>query len=121
MAESSTERTRPTVLVVDDDPGLADLYTAVLERTYTVRTAYDGQEAIDELSNEVDVVVLDRRMPKLTGDEVLARIREEKRDCQVILVSAVDPDSEPLAVDFDDYITKPVLSTELRERVERLL
>lgn len=60
-------------------------------------------------------------MPELTGDEVLTRIREEGPKCSVIIASAVDPGSEPLAADSDEYLNKPISATELRKQVERLL
>lgn len=121
MDGSSTEQVRPVVLVVEDDPDLADLYTASLEDAFTVQTACDGQEAIKLLSDEIDVVVLDRRMPNVTGDEVLTQIRAAGCSCFVIMASAVDRDSEPLDASFDDYLTKPISPIELRERIERLL
>lgn len=60
----------PLVLVVEDEPDLADLYAAWLGDEYRVRTAYGGQEALDELDeadDEVDAILLDRRMPGFPG------------------------------------------------------
>ena len=64
----------PTVLVVDDDRQLADLYAAWLRGEYDVRTAYGGEEAIEAMSGAVDVALVDRLMPRIPGDEVLKRI-----------------------------------------------
>ena len=115
---------QPLVLVVEDEPDLADLYAAWLGDEYRVRTAYGGQEALDQLDavdNDVDAILLDRRMPGLSGDEVLAAVRERGIDCRVAMVTAVEPDFDILQMGFDDYLVKPVTSGTLHETVEGLL
>jgi len=115
---------QPLVLVVEDEPDLADLYAAWLGDEYRVRTAYGGQEAletIDDIDGPVDAILLDRRMPGLSGDEVLAAVRERGIDCRVAMVTAVEPDFDILEMGFDDYLVKPVASDTLRETVEGLL
>ena len=115
---------QPTVLVVEDEPDLADLYAAWLGGDYRVHTAYGGQEALetlDDLDNEIDAILLDRRMPGLSGDEVLAAVRERGIDCRVAMVTAVEPDFDILAMGFDDYLVKPVSSDTLRDTVVGLL
>jgi DNA-binding response OmpR family regulator len=111
---------RPTVLVVDDERGLTDLYAAWLSDEYDVRTAYGGEEALGKLEG-VDVVVLDRRMPELSGDDVLARIDDRELDPYVAMVTAVEPDFDIVAMGFDDYVVKPVSREQLIETVEGLL
>ncbi|TKX79309.1 response regulator [Halorubrum sp. SD626R] len=114
----------PLVLVVEDEPDLADLYAAWLSDEYSVLTAYGGQEAldqIDEADDDVDAILLDRRMPGLSGDEVLAAVRERGIDCRVAMVTAVEPDFDILKMGFDDYLVKPVTSDTLRETVDGLL
>lgn len=114
----------PLVLVVEDEPDLADLYAAWLGDEYRVLTAYGGQEALDRLDeedDEVDAILLDRRMPGLSGDEVLAAVRERGVDCRVAMVTAVEPDFDILKMGFDDYLVKPVTSDTLRKTVEELL
>ena len=114
----------PLVLVVEDEPDLADLYAAWLGDEYRVLTAYGGQEALDALDSadeEVNAILLDRRMPGLSGDEVLAAVRERGIDCRVAMVTAVEPDFDILKMGFDDYLVKPVSSDTLRETVEGLL
>ena len=87
-----TDDELPLVLVVEDEPDLADLYATWLKIDYSVRTAYGGEEAVEQLDDEIDVVLLDRRMPGLSGDEVLTKIRERGIDCYVSMVTAVEPD-----------------------------
>ncbi|MFB6129140.1 MAG: HalX domain-containing protein [Halorhabdus sp.] len=111
----------PIVLVVDDESDVADAYAAQLEDEYTVLTAYSGQEALETLDGTVDVVLLDRRMPGLSGDDVLERIRDRGLDCRVAMVTAVDPDFDIIEMPFDAYVTKPVSREELFETIERLL
>lgn len=111
----------PTVLVVEDETDLADLYAAWLADTYDVRTAYGGEDALEKLDEEVAVVLLDRRMPDLSGDDVLAEIRDQELDCRVVIVSAVDPGFDVIGMGFDDYLTKPVDEAELHDAVERML
>jgi len=112
---------RPTVLVVEDDRDLADLYAAWLSDDYDVRTANTAAEALEQFDESVDVVLLDRRLPETSGDEVLTRIREDGSDVQVAMVSAVDPDFDILEMGFDDYLVKPVTREDLADLVERLL
>lgn len=111
---------RSNVLIVEDERGLADLYAEWLAGEYTIRTAYTGKQAIEELGNTVDIVLLDRSLPDLSGDEILARIREQDFDCRVIMVTAVDPDLDILDLEFDDYLTKPVSGDDLRTTIERI-
>ncbi|ELZ39600.1 response regulator transcription factor [Halorubrum tebenquichense] len=114
----------PLVLVVEDEPDLADLYAAWLGDEYRVRTAYGGHEALDQLDeaeDEVDAILLDRRMPGLSGDEVLTSVRDRGINCRVAMVTAVEPDFDILEMGFDDYLVKPVTSDTLRDTVEGLL
>ena len=110
-----------SVLVVDDEPDVADAYAAQLQDEYVVSTAYSGQEALDELDDSVEVVLLDRRMPGISGDEVLESIRDRGLDCRVAMVTAVDPDFDIIDMPFDDYVIKPVSRDDLFSTIERLL
>jgi len=112
---------RPTVLVVDDDRDLADLYATWLADEYDVRTANTAAEATDRFDADVDVVLLDRRLPESSGDEVLASLRESGSDVQIAMVSAVDPDFDIIEMGFDAYLVKPVTREELTGLVDRLL
>lgn len=112
---------KPVVLVVDDDEDIADTYSMWLEDEYDVRTAYSGHEAVEQVNDEVDVVLLDRRMPNMPGDEVLERIREEGTDCMVSMLTAVKPTQELTELEFDEYLNKPVSKTQILATVEELL
>lgn len=110
-----------TVLVVDDERDVADAYAAQLEEEFIVMTAYGGQQALDRIDASVDVVLLDRRMPDISGDEVLEKIHERGLQARVAMVTAVDPDFDIIDMPFDDYVIKPVSRADLIETVERLL
>jgi len=105
---------------VDDESRLADLFTAWLTTEYEVEAAYDGESALELMSESVEVVLLDRRMPGLSGDEVLEEIRDRGYDCRVVMVTAVDPDFDIIEMGFDDYLVKPVSKDELMEVVENV-
>lgn len=109
-----------TILIVEDEQMLADLYADFLAE-YNVLTTNSGEEALETICDDVDVVLLDRRMPGLSGEEVLEAIREAGYDCRVAMVTAVTPDVDILDMGFDDYLTKPIDMGDLVETVERLL
>jgi len=117
----NTDDEAATILVVDDEEGLADLYAIWLRDSYTVRTAYNGEEAVDSLDERVDAVLLDRQMPDLSGDDVLETIRERDLECRVAMVTAVEPELDIIDLGFDDYLRKPVDRDTLLATVERLL
>ncbi|WP_251343994.1 response regulator [Haloplanus halophilus] len=110
-----------TVLIVDDDRDVVRTYRRYLEEAYDTREAYDGEEALDELDESVDVVLLDRLMPGVSGGEVLDRIRQRDVGVRVAMVTAVDPDFDILDMGFDDYITKPTSYDELRSTIDDLI
>jgi DNA-binding response OmpR family regulator len=116
-----TKGRRATILVVDDEPAVADVYAEQLRDQYTVETAYSGEAALSKLDSTVDVVLLDRRMPDLSGDEVLSAIREKRYDTRVAMVTAVDPDFDIIEMPFDDYVIKPVSKADLFQTIEQLL
>jgi len=116
-----TEERTVTVLVVDDERDIADLYTTWLKTDFEVRTAYGGEEALDEVDEDVDVVFLDRQMPQFSGDDVLERIRDRGIDARVVMVTAVDPDFDIVDMPFDDYLTKPVMREDLTQSVDTML
>lgn len=108
------------VLIVEDESDLADMYAAYLPE-YDTAIAYGGEEALETISDGYDVILLDRRMPVVSGSEVLAAIEEQKLDCRVAMVTAINPDFDIIDLRIDDYVVKPVTRSELRETVDRLL
>ncbi|WP_121820196.1 response regulator [Halostella salina] len=110
----------PTVLIVDDEDKLADMYSLWLRREYDVRTANDARDAADALDQSVDVLLLDRRMPGVSGDRLLDELADT-RPFSVVLVTAVDPDFDIVDMSFDDYLPKPVQHDDLTAAIEHQL
>lgn len=109
------------VLVVEDEPDLADLYGTWLNERYETDVVYDASEARDRLQQgSYEVVLLDRRMPGVSGDELLDTIRAHNFDCSVAMVTAVSPDFDIIEMGFDSYVIKPVTADDLFDLVERL-
>jgi DNA-binding response OmpR family regulator len=111
----------PVVLVAEDERDLADFFALSLRDDYEVRLARDGTSAVEAFDADVDVALLDRRMPGKAGDEVLDHIRDAETDCAVAMVTAVDPDLDIVEMGFDDYINKPVSKDELRSLVASMV
>ncbi|MDG5775032.1 response regulator [Haloarculaceae archaeon H-GB2-1] len=107
---------RPTVLVVDDDCGCRRLYERSLSEQFRVRTASTGREGLDRLDEQVAVVVLDREMPGLSGEEVLDRIKEGPYDPHVVVASSLPP----TGIDRDATLQKPFTPSALVEAVTEL-
>jgi DNA-binding response OmpR family regulator len=97
-----------SVVIVEDEPELLEVYRRYLQDTFDVRTATNGNEALDIVDETVDVVLLDRDLPDVSGDEVLAEVRERGYDVPVAMVTAVDPDVDIVDLPFDEYLLKPI-------------
>lgn len=109
-----------TVLLADDDEKLLQMYSLWLEEagSPTLRTATTGREALEQIDESVDVAVLDRGMPELTGDKVAATIRSTHPDCTILVVSAFEPDDGIEDWAYDRYVTKPIEREELATMVD---
>lgn len=111
----------PTVLVVDDQKETADAYALRLRGEYDSLTAYGGKEALEMIDDDIDVVLLDRRMPNLSGDDVLREIRDQDLDCRVIMITAIDPGFDIIDMPFDDYLCKPIDREDLLSAIDQQL
>lgn len=117
---------KPKVLVVDDDETVASAVAEIIRSLgYRVEVATDGLDALTRIQEEVpDLIVLDLKMPRLSGREVLERIRahDRTRRVRVILLTGhlEDPESlEPLHPDA--FLTKPFSLPILRDAIQGLL
>ena len=121
QSEGVTGSGPTTVLVVDDEAAIREMYSQYLDAAgYAVRTAADGEAGLAAVDDDVDIVLLDRRMPDRSGEAVLEEIRARNVDCQVALVTGVEPDFDLVEMNCDDYLVKPVDRGALLETVERL-
>lgn len=116
MTENSQEY---TVLIVDDDEEVVELYEQWLSDVYDIRTAADGEDAMSAL-DDVDVALLDRRLPGLSGDDVAAEIARRDENCMTAMVTGVEPDVDILQISCGEYLVKPVDRDQLIETIERL-
>src|SRR6266540_7403667 len=107
----ASHRIRPVILVVDDDPGLRDSFRVILEDEYEVLDVPDGAGALEIVrSCQVDLVLLDIRMPGMDGITVLERLKALDDQVEVILVTAVKEVRSAVAamkLGAFDYLTKP--------------
>jgi two-component system alkaline phosphatase synthesis response regulator PhoP len=125
MTESATRLCH--ILVADDEPHIGRIIKMKLEQgPFKVSIAYDGQEALDLInSEELDLVLLDLMMPKLSGLDVLKSVREQERfkslPC-IILTAGGDAKHErdALALGATQFLTKPFSPKKLYALVARL-
>ncbi len=124
---SAVEHRRGSVLVVDDEPTIAEVVARYLERAgYATRIAGDGPSAVGLAGEErPDLVVLDLMLPGIDGLEVMRRLREGgERRVAVILLTAKGEESDRiigLRLGADDYVVKPFSPAELVARVDAVL
>lgn len=116
------------ILVADDEPHIGRIIKMKLEQgPFRVSLAYDGQEALDMLNDgdQIDLALLDLMMPKLSGLDVLKRIREQERfkslPC-IILTAGGDAKHERDALELGatQFLTKPFSPKKLYALVARL-
>jgi DNA-binding response OmpR family regulator len=126
VTESTTRVSH--ILVADDEPHIGRIIKMKLEQgPFRVSLAYDGQEALDMVNNgeQFDLVLLDLMMPKLSGLDVLRRIREQERfrslPC-IILTAGGDAKHERDALELGatQFVTKPFSPKKLYALVARL-
>src|SRR6202047_3872518 len=121
------DHVRGSVLVVDDEPTIAEVVARYLDRAgYHTRVAADGLEALEAAAlQRPDLVVLDLMLPRVDGLEVMRRLREQDRErIAVILLTAKGEESDRvvgLRLGADDYVVKPFSPAELVARVDAML
>ncbi len=116
------------ILVADDEPNILKSVKLVLEEAgYQVLTAMDGEETLRVARNEkLDLIILDIKMPKISGQEVYRRLREDTKtkDLPVVLLTAIGkeiPEREGWGLSGADYVTKPFSPYGIVERVNEIL
>lgn len=113
------------ILVVEDERLLADSIAEGLRRqAMAVDVVYDGEAALERATvNEYDVVVLDRDLPLLSGDDVCSTLVEQGVEARVLMLTAAASISQRvdgLGLGADDYLVKPFAFAELTARVRAL-
>jgi DNA-binding response OmpR family regulator len=117
-----------TILIAEDEKDIRELIAFILQYAgFEVLEAIDGKEAVAKtLSSKPDLVIMDVRMPRMTGYEACTRIKamEETKDIPVVMLSAKGQESEiqtGLKVGAYEYILKPFAPDELIQRVRDIL
>jgi DNA-binding response OmpR family regulator len=113
------------LLVVEDEQLLADsIAEGLRRRAMAVDVAYDGDGALERLAvNDYDVVVLDRDLPRISGDEVCKALVNSGSDTRILMLtaaSAITERVEGLGLGADDYLIKPFAFAELVARIYAL-
>ena len=116
---------KPSILVVDDDPGVLDVVAFTLRREgFDVDEERDGPAALlAARSRSYDIVILDVMLPLLSGTDVCHALRAES-DVPIVMLTARDAEADRvlgLELGADDYVTKPFSTAELLSRVRAIL
>jgi len=115
-----------TVLIIEDDPamlrGLKDNFEY---EGYIVKTASDGEKGLEAVFKiKPDLLILDLMLPRINGYEICRRVRKEKLEMPIIMLTAKGQESDivlGLNVGADDYVTKPFSIREVLARAEAFL
>src|SRR6059058_4694290 len=125
MAEG--RHSRGSVLIVDDEPTIGEVVSRYLDRAgYETSVALDGPSALRKIEQQSpDLVVLDLMLPRISGLELMRRIRDRGSDrTSIILLTAKGEETDRivgLRLGADDYVVKPFSPAELVARVDAVL
>ena len=112
------------IAIADDEKEIRDVVSLLLMgEGYAVQTAEDGQTVVDQISEDIDLYILDVNMPRLSGIMAAAEIRKQY-DTPIIFLTAYSSESDKVmgfSVGADDYIVKPFSNVELLMRVRAIL
>lgn len=114
---------KPKILIVDDEERFRNTMSKLLQiEGFETKTAGSGSDALQELqTSQYDIVILDVRMPEMTGPQVLARIKKINSEIEVIIMTgyaSVDTAKEIMSLGAYDYLLKPYDTNELLEKIE---
>ena len=116
---------RQTIMIVDDDEGIRDTLEAILRQQYNILKAADGEMALKVISEkEVNVILLDIRLPGIDGLDVLRLVKERYEDVEVIVITAVkDIDTAVKAIKLGafHYVTKEFDYDEIHALVNKAM
>ncbi len=127
MATTTSEPSEINILVVDDEEDVVEVVSHFLEREgYSVHRAYDGEEALEKVTSEIDLILLDIMLPGLDGYEVCKRLRSrvETETIPIIFLTAKIEEEDQvkgLMLGADAYLTKPVSNRVITAQVKAVL
>ena len=112
------------ILIVDDEPDIRAILRYNLEREgFAVTEAVDGNDALDKLSKDLDLAILDIMMPGKDGYDVCRKIREQGNTLPIVFLTAMDREFDEvkgLEVGADDYVRKPFSPKMLIARINAI-
>ena len=114
------------ILVVEDEKDLNNIITKHLKKNnFSVDSVFNGEEALEYLDyGTYDLIILDIMLPKVNGDEVIKKLRENKNETAVLMLTARDSIEDKikgLDLGADDYLIKPFDFGELLARIRALV
>jgi len=112
------------ILIVDDEPDIREILRYNLEKEgFSITEAVDGNDALDKLSKDLDLAILDIMMPGKDGYEVCRKIREQGNTLPIVFLTAMDREFDEvrgLEVGGDDYVRKPFSPKMLIARINAI-
>ncbi len=116
---------RPRILIADDEEGIRESLNLILGDTYDLIFAHDGEQALEKLQrNQVSLAILDIKMPKMDGLQVLKRVREEGVRTPVLMLTAyqsVELAREAVTHGALDYLPKPFEREQILKAVKGII
>ena len=113
------------VLVVEDERKISNfIKRGLLDSGYSVDTAFSGEEALDKIHDEYNLIILDLMLPDMDGFDICSKIRKSKIQTPVLMLTARNSTEDKikgLDIGADDYLTKPFAIGELLSRIKALL
>ena len=113
------------ILIVDDEPDIREILRYNLEKAgFNITEAVNGDDALDKLSKDLDLAILDIMMPGRDGYEVCRKIREQGNTVPIVFLTAMDREFDEvrgLEVGGDDYVRKPFSPRMLIARINAIL
>ena len=113
------------ILIVDDEPDIREILRYNLEKAgFNITEAVNGDDALDKVSKDLDLVILDIMMPGRDGYEVCRKIREQGNTVPIVFLTAMDREFDELRgleVGGDDYVRKPFSPRMLIARINAIL
>ena len=114
-----------TILICDDEPGVRESLRIILEDTYTLAFAINGEEAVNHVkTHNPDLTIMDIKMPKMDGLEALRQMKQLNPNVRVLLVTGYESSdvvTQARALGADGYLTKPFNGQKVHEQVHKLL
>jgi CheY-like chemotaxis protein len=131
MRQDEVRPVGKTVLIADDDETIRAVLKIVLERKgFSVSTARDGRDALDEITRRrPDLILLDLKMPRLNGYQLVAQLKSDEnlKTIPIIVITAQSRESDREDAEWarrmgaEGFLTKPFTPDELGERVEEII